>query len=571
MKFQSGFLFRSVPVLFLLGCVCLPFLIFLPLSQAENQAFVQSVKRLNALSESMTNAAVLRSFPLGPGYAVRLENSPEMTSVSAGDASLFELLEKQYPGNRALHGAFPATLREFRRTGLLVSSFRIQRPSGSTMVQAVLSYPVFIQGLEAAKRSAFFFCGLLLVFWVSAFLVYHMALRRFFKESGEALMRLGDGRFDIPRASHYSGGFEALAERIDRSGAEIKRRFQSLSSENERLQGMVKAFPLAAVILDKRDRVVLANPRFELLSHTKLNEGRFYWELLRDRNLDDMISRMKTLRSEFYSELRMRERVYRVSLIPSSGEQLLVVFDDVTERSNLEKIKRDFVANVSHELKTPLTAVRGFLETFADLRLEADQRRQLEIVERNTQRMVRIVNDLLTLSAIEEKAMNPARRSLDLKELISDVFSLLESAAQKKGLELRQEWEGQNWTLSGDREQLEALFLNLTDNAIKYTDHGSVTLNGKSDGETAVIVVKDTGIGIPREHLQRLFERFYVVDKSRSRSSGGTGLGLSIAKHAALFHNGEIRVDSRPGYGTEFTVILPLQKNHEEKTNDELN
>jgi len=237
-----------------------------------------------------------------------------------------------------------------------------------------------------------------------------------------------------------------------------------------------------------------------------------------------------------------------------------VALHDITDFVLFERLKRDFVANVSHELQTPLTAIKGYAET---LEAEANETslNYLKIIIRNTDRLIAIVRDLLLLSELEDiqdKAPASAFEAVDLKLLVDNTLKIFDSKAREKGLALAFEAGTGPIAVSGDSFKLEQMIINLLDNAVKYTEKGGVTVRLAADKGSAVLAVKDTGVGIPEEHLPRIFERFYVVDKSRSRSLGGTGLGLSIVKHIVLMHRGEITLESRPGRGTKFTIRLPL-------------
>ena len=230
---------------------------------------------------------------------------------------------------------------------------------------------------------------------------------------------------------------------------------------------------------------------------------------------------------------------------------------DITELRALEKTKKEFVVNVSHELRTPLTAIKGFLETI-ETRAEEENRPYLEIIRRNTDRLISIVEDLLVLSELEERGPKIDKTALDMKPLAESILKLFEKRARDKGLSLALEVPASLPPIQADAGQMEGLLLNLVDNAVKYTENGAVKVRlSVRDGQLA-IEVEDTGPGIGEDHLPHVFERFYVVDKSRSKKLGGTGLGLSIVKHIALAHKGTVSVRSRVGEGTTFSVIMPL-------------
>jgi two-component system, OmpR family, phosphate regulon sensor histidine kinase PhoR len=230
---------------------------------------------------------------------------------------------------------------------------------------------------------------------------------------------------------------------------------------------------------------------------------------------------------------------------------------DLTTRRRLETMRRDFVANVSHELKTPLTVISGFAETLLDESLAPDARsRFVATIHLNARRMQRIVDDLLDLSRYESGTWIPARTRVDLNAVIEDVFEEVRMDADTKGIVLDRDVRTAE-PLLADPTGIRQILANLVENAVRYTNSGRVTVAAaRSDGRVE-LTVHDTGIGIPPEHLQRIFERFYRVDPGRSRAEGGTGLGLSIVRHLVEAHGGTVTARSEVGRGTTVTVRLP--------------
>jgi len=232
------------------------------------------------------------------------------------------------------------------------------------------------------------------------------------------------------------------------------------------------------------------------------------------------------------------------------------VLYDITDLKNLERLKKDFVANISHELRTPLTAIKGFVETLEEEE-EIKNVQYLEIIKRHTDRLMNIVNDLLILSELEQTEKALVTEDVNLVSLAENILKVFEHRAKEKGIELKLGAAKDLKTVRADPFKLEQMLINLLDNAIKYTEKGEVLISLSQDDGKSIIEIKDTGIGIPASNLPRIFERFYVVDKSRSKKLGGTGLGLSIVKHIVLLHGGIIDVESSQGIGTKFTIVLP--------------
>jgi two-component system phosphate regulon sensor histidine kinase PhoR len=236
---------------------------------------------------------------------------------------------------------------------------------------------------------------------------------------------------------------------------------------------------------------------------------------------------------------------------------VLLIIEDITQLKKLETMRSDFVSNVTHELKTPLTSIRGFIDTLKNgaIKDETVANKFLDIIDIESERLHNLIQDILLLSEIESKR-DYEIIPYDINQCAREVIELLEpKLPQKVKLLFNQEPYVKQFNCNPDR--MKQLFINLLDNAIKYTEEGSITLTCKEENNQLVIRVKDTGIGMEKENLNRIFERFYRVDKGRSRKQGGTGLGLSIVKHIVELYNGTIRVESEPDVGTEFEVRLP--------------
>jgi len=261
-----------------------------------------------------------------------------------------------------------------------------------------------------------------------------------------------------------------------------------------------------------------------------------------------------------------------VSLLPSStesegksdkGRGAIAVFHDITRLKELEKIRQDFVANVSHELRTPLTTIKGYAETLLDGALKEEVAFQfVQVIKRHSDRLAKIVEDLLALSKIESRELQLKMESFHLAELIHDVIDVLKETAGRKKISISQQEVPPLLTVEADRNSLEQVLTNLLDNAIKYgREEGRITISAREIDEKEIQVsVQDDGMGIPREDLPRIFERFYRVDKGRSQDLGGTGLGLSIVKHIIQAHGGRVWAESQLRKGATFYFTLPKRK-----------
>lgn len=241
----------------------------------------------------------------------------------------------------------------------------------------------------------------------------------------------------------------------------------------------------------------------------------------------------------------------------------MIVFHDVTRLKKLERIRTDFVANVTHEIRTPLTAVIGYLETLQAGALEnpEDAKRFIDIMLKQARRLNRLVEDLMTISRIELGEVLLHFEEIVLPEVTENVISLLDATAAAKKIKIQNRLPQNLPQIKADRDRLIQVLVNVLDNAVKFTpDGGLITIDAEEKAENVELTISDTGIGIPREEIQRLGERFYRVDKTRSRELGGTGLGLSIVKHLMIAHGGRMEIESQMGKGTKVLLFFPVTK-----------
>ena len=370
-----------------------------------------------------------------------------------------------------------------------------------------------------------------------------------------ASKKLADGDFSVKVNFNRYDEIGELGDSFNKMCEELKRLFDNLTLKQEELNSIISSLEEGLFVLDKKGKIILFNKSFKRF--VQINpEGKFWWEVLRNPEIAKLIEKVKKEKRISSKELALNGKVFLCSFvfIPSK-EELIVVLHDITEFKKLEKIKKDFIVNVSHELRTPLTAIKGYVETLEE-EIKGEARHYLKIIKKHTERLINIVQDLLLLSELEEKGLTQIKEKVNLEETAKNVFKIFEQKAKEKGLELNLICEG-ILVVKGDPFKLEQMFINLIDNAIKYTEKGEVSVSLKEINKEVIVKVRDTGLGIPKEHLDRIFERFYVVDKSRSRKFGGTGLGLSIVKHIVLLHNGRIEVKSSLREGTEFIITFP--------------
>lgn len=331
------------------------------------------------------------------------------------------------------------------------------------------------------------------------------------------------------------------------------------------LEAIAREMHTGVLVLDAQARALYANPFFLKLFPAKDGvEGLTVRELIGNRLLLKTIEGYSenTLLASGDIEINEGARFFNVHLVPlrEDAEFSLILFlQDITEEKKVETIKKDFVANVSHELRTPLASIKGYAETLLDGGIE-DKTNRLEflrVIDRHATRMARLIDDLLILSRLESHQMPIVSSTLDIRELVLSTSKGFEKQAADKGITLTADVPEGLPGVSGDRDRLEQVVVNLLDNAIKYTPSGGrVNVTARPSGTDVVVEITDTGIGIPPDDISRIFERFYRVDKARSRELGGTGLGLAIVKHIIQGHNGRLNVQSTPGKGSTFSFSI---------------
>ena len=372
-----------------------------------------------------------------------------------------------------------------------------------------------------------------------------------------AARKVASGDFSARVFLKTKDELRVLSDSFNRMNEEMEKMFSELGQQKEELNSIIDSLQEGLLVLDKQGRVIRSNESFRKIIGSQAVEGKFYWEIMRNPRLAELLKNTGGKKRKFMEELTLGDRVFMCSVTPlERGEGIVSIFYDITEIKNVEKIKKDFVINVSHELRTPLTAIKGYAETLQKEVEATPSKKYVEIIERNTDRLINIVNDLLLLSSLEEKAVLELE-DIDLRGFLENVIRIFDQRLRDKQLSLVIDVKENLPPIKADLFKLEQMLVNLLDNAVKYTDRGEITVSMHVHDKRVHIQVRDTGIGIPKDDITRIFERFYVVDKSRSRKSGGTGLGLSIVRHIVLLHHGTIDIESALGKGTSVTVTIP--------------
>jgi two-component system phosphate regulon sensor histidine kinase PhoR len=365
-------------------------------------------------------------------------------------------------------------------------------------------------------------------------------------------------RVEVPDGDELA----ALAVALNRLAGAAAEQFDAVSKERDRLQEILASMSEGVLVVDPDGRAVMINPAFYRLFDLAGDfTGRLVLEIVRHPGLARLVEETLRLGEPRSVSIELTTPDRRTLLLASAAlfKGAVVAARDTTELTRVADMRRDFVANVSHELKTPLAAIRGYAETLRDGALDEPPtaRRFTERILNQCRRLQELLDDLLTLSRLEGVASPRELEPVDLHALVRRAVELLAAAAREKRVEIEVE-ESPVPPLRGDADGLERLVINLLANAVKYNrPEGRVILRlARTDGEV-VLEVSDTGIGIPPEAIPRIFERFYRADKGRAREEGGTGLGLAIVKHVAQAHGGQVEVESRLGRGSTFRVRLP--------------
>jgi len=383
----------------------------------------------------------------------------------------------------------------------------------------------------------------------------------------EAARRFAAGDLSARSRVRRTDEIGELARIVNRSADQLQDRITEIARDRGRIDAILSSMEDGVMAVDHRGEVLLANQALRESLELQEPVGRHYLEVVRQREVGELLQAVLRTGTRQAEEVEMLRggRAYAVTGVPFPGPEgqppgAVLTFHDVTERHRVERVRRDFVANASHELRTPLTSIRGFVEALEDGAMEEPEtgHRFLGKIRLNADRMASLVADLLELSRLESGERAPAWVDVAPADVAEEVAASLAGAAERKGIGLHRSDRGAP-TVVSDADRLRQILENLVENAVKYTPAGGriEISTGPAGAGGAEVVVADDGPGIPAEHLPRIFERFYRVDKARSREMGGTGLGLSIVKHLAEGMGATVTVESQLGRGTRFTLTVP--------------
>ncbi|AOT68448.1 two-component system histidine kinase PnpS [Geosporobacter ferrireducens] len=415
------------------------------------------------------------------------------------------------------------------------------------------------------------FCGMI----VATILGYRYvnSVTKPIKEITRTAQNIANGALNNRVYVNTSDEIKILADTFNIMTEKLNETISELWDKNTKLQSTLASMNEALFAIDKSYKIMLMNPVAKALFRIENEQvmGKHILEVIRNNKLHDVLQdilnsnhigqREITIDYPEPKILKIYTNFIRLDMDPNRIIGVMALIQDVTEMRKLEKMRSDFVANVSHELKTPLTSITGFIETLKNGAIDNEKVRNrfLDIIEIETERLSRLIDDLLSLSAIEHDRLSFTKEKIKVNEAIKEIREMVDGLAKQKKIKISFELDGSLPEIYGNPDWFKQMMINLVDNAIKYTQEGGgVKVLAYKRYENIIITVKDTGIGIPKEDIPRLFERFYRVDKARSKKAGGTGLGLAIVKHIVLSFDGEIKVNSELGKGSEFIVRIPL-------------
>lgn len=420
-----------------------------------------------------------------------------------------------------------------------------------------------ITGFEG-KYLNYYIIVLIIVFFISVFFSSKLSyiIVKPIKDLEFITSRVAKGELDRRVRVNSQDEIGQLAKTFNGMAERLQLTLKDSIEKQNKLEAILKSMDSGVIAVDRNYKVIMINPYAEKIFGIQKNIiGKNLMDNIRDYELEKVFKSNEE--SKEIIILWPRKKVLKVKTadIITDREHIgtVAVVQDITDIRKLENMRSQFVANVSHELKTPLTSIKGFAETLRYVEDSATREKFLSIIDDETDRLTRLISDILTLSDIEQHKDLKVKEDIQVAQCILDAYNLMKNTADKKQIFMQMEIEGQP-IIFGDKDKFKQMLINLIDNAIKYSEQeDSVFVGTKIENSKCIIWIKDTGAGIPKEHIPRLFERFYRVDKARSRARGGTGLGLAIVKHIVLGFKGEIFVESEVGKGTKFTVQIPLK------------
>ncbi|MDR4317308.1 two-component sensor histidine kinase PhoR [Niallia circulans] len=415
---------------------------------------------------------------------------------------------------------------------------------------------------------ASFFLSLLVIYLIGYKLIYRYI--RPIESATKVAVDLANGNYHARTYEDRVDETGVLSSSLNKVAKDMQEMVKAQEIQEDRLGTLIESISSGLLLIDSRGYINLINKSYKDMFFVRSADYLYkqYYKVIPYRQVMDLAEEIfmtehKVIR-EMTLEIKNEKKSFQVYGVPIIGTNdrwmgILLVFNDITELKKLEQIRKDFVANVSHELKTPITSIKGFSETLLDGAMEDKETLEefLRIILKESHRLQTLIQDLLDLSKLEQHHFALNKEEFNLVEILNKATKMLKGRAEAKNIKLFFPQANEIIQIEGDRSRLTQVFLNLITNAVIYTPNdGEITVYVVEKKRKIEVKIQDTGIGIEQEEIPRIFERFYRVDKARSRNSGGTGLGLAIVKHLVELHRGTIQVESKMGEGTTFTVIF---------------
>jgi two-component system phosphate regulon sensor histidine kinase PhoR len=491
--------------------------------------------------------------------ATLIDASGKVLADSEADGSTMENHANRPEFVAALRGEVGTDTRKSRTLSLSFLYVAVPVPGGAVR----LAYPMSEVDARVGHVRWMLLMGSLATFLVAivvaAFAAHSISVR--LRRIVQFAERVAGGDLAARVAEPSTDEIGQVATALDKTARQIESSFEAVQTSQRQLETLLNSIQDGVIAVGPDDRVLWANRSMDRLRRTRLNSP--VEETVRDPDFLRAIRGASSSGRVCVARATsiFPARTFDVTAAPMPGGGAVAVLRDLTETERVEKTRRDFIANVSHELRTPLTSIQGYAETLLDGAPGSNHSREfLEIIRKNANRMARLTEDLLTLARVESGEQRFDTRPVQPGELLRDAEESFNERARGQGIELVVE-DSSSGMVDADPEAIHQVFSNLVDNALKYAGSGGKLVLGARDSNRGVeFYIKDFGSGISSEHLPRLFERFYRVDKARSRESGGTGLGLAIVKHVVLAHGGTIRAESELNHGSTFLFILPASR-----------
>ncbi len=461
-------------------------------------------------------------------HRTRVEVIAAFNGISGHSVRFSETL-----GREMLYAAVPVTVED----------------SIVAVVRTSLFFDSYSAAMSPIVKEMFFIILIALAIAVFSGLIISRRIANPMSNLADVADRVRRGDLGARAAPGHTREHNSLASSLNETLAKNEELIHDLSTSNSRNRAILQSMVEGIAVISKDSRVLLMNDSFKTLFNIRNSERELPTEIT-------TLFQQADISPEGITRYESKIIAYSQAPVEGSGD-FVFSFRDVTKEVLLSEMKRNFVSNVSHELRTPLTAIKGYGETLKD-EVKGESHRYLEVILRNTDRLIALVSDIQTLSEIESGADFLRIESIPVSEIFSTVMPLFTARSEEKGIPIVLVQAKTDIKIKADCYRIEQVFVNLIDNALKYTDSGSIEVRASTRGELAVFAISDTGRGISQEAIPRIFERFFVVDRSRSRKMGGTGLGLAITRHIIEAHGGTISVSSTPGQGSIFLFTIPV-------------